>query len=59
MEGTRTQQSRSLAVVQEFAGGRLEKQLWSRAYELVLPLVGVFAGTMGIPGTPCGATRLR
>lgn len=48
MEGTRTRSTRarrlrSLAVLQEFAGGRLERQWWARAYELVAPTVCVVA----------------
>lgn len=37
MEGIKRKKSQSLAVLQEFSGGRLEKQVWSRAYELVAP----------------------
>jgi len=49
MEGTRIEGPRPLAVLQEFAGGRLEKQVWSRAYELAVPVVRVIAGTIRIP----------
>ena len=49
MEGTRIERSKPLAVLQEFAGGRLEKQIWSRAYELAVPVVRVIAGTIRIP----------
>ncbi len=41
MEGIRTKRLRPLAVLQEFAGGRLEKQVWSRAYELAAPVLRV------------------
>jgi hypothetical protein len=46
MEGTKSRARRlqSLAVLQEFAGGRLERQWWGRAYELVAPMVRVVAG---------------
>ena len=37
----------TLATVQEFVGGRLEIQWWSRAYELAAPAVRVVAG--GVP----------
>lgn len=45
MEGTKTRTRRllSLAVLQEFAGGRLERQVWSRAYELAAPVMPVVA----------------
>ena len=45
MEGikTRTRRLQSLALLQEFAGGRLERQVWSRAYELAAPVVRVVA----------------
>ncbi len=49
MEGTRIEGSQPLAVLQEFAGGRLEKQVWSRVYELTVPVVRVIAGTIRIP----------
>ena len=49
MEGTRIEGPQPLAVLQEFAGGRLEKQVWSRAYELAVPVVHVIAGTIRIP----------
>ena len=41
MEGIRTKRLRPLAVLQEFTGGRLEKQVWSRAYELAAPVLRV------------------
>jgi hypothetical protein len=49
MEDSKTTQTRigrlrSLAVLQEFAGGRLERQWLERAYELVAPKVCVVAG---------------
>jgi hypothetical protein len=50
MEGTRIavrirrSQPPTLAVLQEFVGGRMERQWWSRAYELAAPTVGVVAG---------------
>lgn len=49
MEGTRIERPKPLAVRQEFAGGRLERQVWSRAYELAVPVVRVIAGTIRIP----------
>ena len=45
MEGTRIERRQSLAVLQEFVGGRLERQVWNRAYELAVPVVRVIAGT--------------
>lgn len=46
MEGTKIKRSQplTLAVLQEFVGGRLERQWWSRAYELAAPTVCVVAG---------------
>jgi len=49
MEGTRVtvrveRSQPTLAVLQEFVGGRLERQWWSRAYELAAPTVGVVTG---------------
>ena len=46
MEGTKCKKSQplTLAVLQEFVGGRLEKQWWSRAYELAAPVMCVVAG---------------
>jgi hypothetical protein len=41
---TRARRLRSLAVLHEFVGGRLERQWLSRAYELVAPTVCVVAG---------------
>ena len=38
----------TLAVAQEFVGGRLEKQWWSKAYELVAPTVPVIAGKIRV-----------
>jgi hypothetical protein len=49
MEGKRIERSKPLAVLQEFAGGRLERQVWSRAYELAVPVMRVIAGTIRIP----------
>jgi hypothetical protein len=49
MEGTRIEGPHPLAVLQEFAGGRLEKQVWSRAYELAVPVVRAIGGTIRIP----------
>jgi hypothetical protein len=49
MEGTRIERSKPLAVLQEFAGGRLERQMWSRAYELAVPVVRAIAGTIRFP----------
>jgi len=53
MEGTKIQKSqpRMLAVLQEFAGGRLERQWWSRAYELAAPTVCVVAGKIRVAET--------
>jgi hypothetical protein len=41
MDDTRCHRRQVLAVVREFAGGRLEKQVLSRAYELAAPVVRV------------------
>ena len=50
MEGTRIERPKPLAVLQEFAGGRLERQVWSRAYELAVPVVRVMIeGTIRVP----------
>ena len=54
MEGTRTTRTsgrrlRSLAVLQEFAGGRLERQWLGRAYELVAPTMCMVAGRIRVP----------
>jgi hypothetical protein len=40
--------SRQLAVLQEFAGGRLERQWLGRAYELVTPTVRMVAGRIPV-----------
>jgi hypothetical protein len=37
-----------LGVLQEFAGGRLERQWWNRAYELAAPTVRVVAGKIRV-----------
>lgn len=47
--GTRKLRS-TLATVQEFVGGRLEIQWWSRAYELAAPAVRVVAGRVPLAG---------
>jgi hypothetical protein len=39
MEGTKTGPKRMLSIDRQFTNGRLERQLWNRAYELALPLV--------------------
>ena len=60
MDGTRVRKSqpRTLAVLQEFVGGRLERQLWSRAYELVTPAGRVMVGKMRLldPAEPSART---
>lgn len=62
MEGTKTarirpRRSRSLAVLQEFAGGRLERQWLGRAYELVAPMVCVVAGRIRGADSVCPSVR--
>lgn len=49
MEGARIGRSKPLAVLQDFAGCRLEKEVLTRAYELAAPVVHVIAGTIRIP----------
>lgn len=50
MEGTKIKRSQPpvLAVLQEFVGGRLERQWWSRAYELAAPTACVVAGKIRV-----------
>lgn len=56
MDGTRTRRSQPLAVLQEFAGGRLEKQVLSRAYELAAPPLRMLMGKIRVssPAQPLG-----
>jgi len=59
MEGTKHKRSQplTLAVLQEFVGGRLERQWWSRAYELAAPMVCVLAGKMRIADPAASSNR--
>jgi len=67
MEGTKIRvrikrsQPPMLAVLQEFAGGRLERQWWSRAYELAAPTVRVVAGKIRVADgeQPSGRVEVR
>jgi hypothetical protein len=60
MEDTKIKMSQ-LAVLQEFVGGRLEGQWWSRAYELAAPTVCVVAGKIGLadPAESSSRTEVR
>ena len=61
MEGTRIKRSQPpmLAVMQEFAGGRLERQWWSRAYELAAPTVRVVAATIRVSDSAERTSRVE
>lgn len=64
MEGTKTTRKRarrlrSLAVLQEFAGGRLERQWLGRAYELIAPTVCVVTGRIRVADSVCVPERGR
>jgi hypothetical protein len=41
MEDTKCHRRQAIAMLREFSGGRLEKQVLSRAYELAAPVIRV------------------
>jgi hypothetical protein len=61
MEGTKCTRSQplTLAVLQEFVGGRLERQWLSRAYELAAPMVCVVAGKIRFADPTESSSRLE